>query len=256
MSDQHDDGPKAMGSTSGPKGPGPGTRPAPVGNEIDGWWRLGWLMVAPLTRLVFRLRILGAERIPATGAGIVAANHVSMLDGPVVCLAPYGRGRIVRFLSAAEFFRPRIVGWCLRKTRQIPIRRRQRDEHALDEAIRTVHAGVLAGIFPEGHVNRDPEGDLQRIRTGIARIALAAGAPVLPVGIWGTQARWPRGRLRLSRPVRPPLTLAVGEPIPPWGDPVDKDALEAFTARVRTGLESAVATARSDAESRSPRRPP
>lgn len=219
-------------------------------SEIDGWWRIGRMIVVPAARALFRLRFLGAERIPADGPAILAANHVSMLDGPTLCIAPYSRGRIVRSLVASEFFDVPLVGWCLRRLRQIPIRRGRKDSGALDEAIATVRAGAIAAIFPEGHVNPDPD-HLQRVRTGVARIALASGAPVMPVGIWGSQWRWSkRDGIRFSLPLRLPLTFAFGDPIPAQGDPDDLDAVAAFAARVEEGIRVASALARTDAESR------
>lgn len=235
MSAQEGAGPKPMGSTS----------------EITAWWRVAAAIVVPVTHLLFRLRVIGADRLPTRGPGIVVANHVSMLDGPTVCIPPWRRGRMVRFLVAAEYLRVPVVGWVLRTVRQIPIRRGASDGGALDEAIATIRAGALAGVFPEGTVNRDPEGALQRIRTGVARIALQTGAPVYPIGIWGTQARLPRGGVRWARPARPPLTFVVGEPIePPAGTEPTPEAIEEFVDRVRTGLEEAVARARRDVASR------
>jgi 1-acyl-sn-glycerol-3-phosphate acyltransferase len=78
----------------------------------------------------------------------------------------------------------------------------------------------------------------------VARIALATGAPVVPVGIWGPQARLPRSGLRLVRPIRPPVALAFGSPILPVGDVEDPAAVEAFVERVREHLEAQVLHAR------------
>ncbi|MEX2274856.1 MAG: lysophospholipid acyltransferase family protein [Actinomycetota bacterium] len=217
--------------------------------EIDGWWRIGRMIVVPATRLLFRLRFLGAERIPENGPAILAANHVSMLDGPTLCIAPYSRGRIVRSLVAAEFFDVAVIGWCLRRLRQIPIRRGRSDTGALDEAIATIRAGAIAGIFPEGSVNPDPD-HLQRVHTGVARIALASGAPVIPVGIWGTQWRWSKSGGIRSSLLRHPLTFAFGEPLSADGDPDDLESVAAFTRRVEEGIRAASASARADAEQR------
>jgi 1-acyl-sn-glycerol-3-phosphate acyltransferase len=228
-------------------------------SEITGWWRVAAAIVLPVARLLFRLRVLGAERLPADGPGIVAANHVSMFDGPMVCIPPWRRGRMVRFLSAAEYFEHPVLGRALRATRQIPIRRGASDAGALDEAIATIRAGALAGVFPEGRVNDRPTGELQRIRSGIARVALATGATVYPIGIWGTQHRLPRGGIRWALPLRPPLTFAVGDPIDPpartgtGGEPSD-DEIEAFLVRVRDRLTDAVKVARTEAEARVPSR--
>jgi 1-acyl-sn-glycerol-3-phosphate acyltransferase len=187
--------------------------------DLNGWWLFGIAVVGFFSRVLFRLRVEGADRVPSSGSAIVAGNHVSALDGVALALATGSRGRrMTRFLVAAEFFRKLWCGWALRLYRQIPIRRGARDQGALDVAIETIRGGALAGIFPEGTVNPEPEAGLLRGRKGAARIALATDAPVVPVGIWGTQARWPKPGLHLRRPWRPVVAISYGEPIPPKGD--------------------------------------
>ncbi|MFB3739421.1 MAG: lysophospholipid acyltransferase family protein [Candidatus Velamenicoccus archaeovorus] len=212
--------------------------------DLNLWWRIGLLIVGLVGRLLFRLRYVGTERIPRTGPAIVAGNHVSALDGIAVALATGERAhRMTRFLAAAEFFAKPQFGWALRSFRQIPLHRGRGDEGALDEAIRTLRSGALAGIFPEGRVNPHPE-ELQRGRSGLARLALPTGAPVIPVGIWGTQDRWPREGLHLRRPWRPRVAVVYGEPIVPSGDPSDPTDVQAFTDRVMAAIAVQVRLAR------------
>jgi len=197
---------------------------------LDGWWVFGIAVVGFFWRILFRTRIEGTEHIPSSGPAIVAGNHVSGLDGVVLALVTGWRGRrTTKFLVAAEFFRKLWCGWALRLYRQIPLRRGQQDQGALDVAIETIRDGALAGIFPEGTVNAEPEAGLLRGRKGAARIALATEAPVVPVGIWGTQARWPKPGLHLRRPWRPLVAISYGEPITPKGDPESTDDVQAFT---------------------------
>jgi putative phosphoserine phosphatase/1-acylglycerol-3-phosphate O-acyltransferase len=194
---------------------------------------------------LFDLRWAGIERIPRAGPVILAANHVSALDGVVLAyLVARRRNRSTRYLVAAEFFDRRFHGSWLRTFKQIPIRRGVGDSGALDEAVATVRSGTVAGIFPEGRVNPDPDGPMLRGRTGMARIALEAGAPVIPVGIWGTQARWPRTGLTFRRPLRPTVALAFGPPVEPHGEPSSPDEIQAFTARVVRRIVEQAATAR------------
>ena len=143
---------------------------------------------------------------------------------------------MTRFLVAAEFFRKPWYGWALRLYRQIPLRRGQRDQGALDIAIDTIRGGALAGIFPEGTVNPEPGSGLLRGRKGVARIALATDAPVVPVGIWGTQARWPRSGLHFRRPWRPVVAISYGEPIRPKGDQGSTADVQAFTNVIMEAL--------------------
>ena len=198
--------------------------------DLDGWWVFGIAVVGFFWRILFRTRIEGTEHIPSSGPAIVAGNHVSGLDGVVLALVTGSRSRrMTRFLVAAEFFHKLWCGWALRLYRQIPLRRGERDQGALDVAIETIRGGELAGIFPEGTVNADPEAGLLRGRKGAARIALATGAPVVPVGIWGTQARWPKPGLHLRRPWRPVVAISYGDPVSPKGDPESTDDVQAFT---------------------------
>jgi 1-acyl-sn-glycerol-3-phosphate acyltransferase len=198
--------------------------------DLSGWWLFGIAVVGFFSRVLFRLRVEGADRVPSSGTAIVAGNHVSALDGVALALVTGSRARrMTRFLVAAEFFRKLWCGWALRLYRQIPIRRGVRDQGALDVAIETIRGGALAGIFPEGTVNPEPEAGLLRGRKGAARIALATDAPVVPVGIWGTQARWPRSGLHLRRPWRPVVAISYGEPIPPKGDAGSAADVQAFT---------------------------
>jgi 1-acyl-sn-glycerol-3-phosphate acyltransferase len=103
----------------------------------------------------------------------------------------------------------------------------------MDEALDTIRRGAMTGIFPEGRVGR---GELQRGRSGVTRLALAAGAPVVPVGIWGTQFRYPVEGLHWRRPWRPPLVLAFGEPISADGDVADAAQVRAFTKVVMDAI--------------------
>jgi 1-acyl-sn-glycerol-3-phosphate acyltransferase len=226
----------------------PGSEP-----ELNGWWRAGLAIVGPALRLLFRIRSAGVERIPRSGPAVLAANHVSALDGILPAyLVARQRGRPTRYLVAAEFFERTFHGFWLRRFKQISIRRGMGDFGALDEAVATVQAGAIAGIFPEGTVNLRPGAPLLRGRTGVARIALAAGAPVIPVGIWGTQLRWPRTGLTFRGPLRPSVALTFGPPIEPKGDPSSLDDIQAFTTLVMTGIAEQVAAARYLAEGPGP----
>lgn len=223
--------------------------------DLNGWWRFGVVVVAFVARLLFRIRAADAGRVPATGAAILACNHVSALDGVALALttAQHAR-RMTRFLVAAEFFEKATMAWALRLYRQIPLNRGKSDAGALGEAVATIRSGAVAGIFPEGKVNPDPDGGLQRGRRGIGRIALATGAPVVPVGIWGTQHRWPKSGLDYRRPWRRTIAVVYGEPIDPRGDAESLEDVQVFTDLVMTGIAKQVAEARSLAAART--RPP
>lgn len=181
-----------------------------------------------LYRAFLAVRFVGLENIPRTGAGLLASNHISVLDPIGVALGATAVGRTVRFLGASEVFERPVVGWGLRRIHQIPIRRGARDMAALEEVAAVIRTGALAGIFPEGHLGDATK--LQPGRGGAARIALASGAPLIPAAIWGTQRRWPKSGLLLSPPLRPKVAIVFGPPIPSEGDPRDPKAVRDLTA--------------------------
>jgi 1-acyl-sn-glycerol-3-phosphate acyltransferase len=214
-------------------------------SELNPWWIGGVAITGPLLRLLFRFRTEGAEHVPAHGPALLAFNHVSVLDGPCLAIETARlRRREVRFLVAAELFDRRLVGWILRRFDQIPIRRGAGDDHALDRAIAVVRGGAVAAISPEGRVNEDPGAGLQRIRSGIARIALPAASPIVPVGIWGTQVRWPRTGLRIRPPWRPLLAFSYGPPVVPVGHAADPEEADALLDRIAAAIGAQVERAR------------
>ncbi len=204
-----------------------------------------WIVGAPLVRTimstVFRVRIEGSEHVPRDGAVIVAPNHMSVLDGPAVSsITGTRRRRATRNLITAEVFHG-LLGWILRQARQVPIRRGAGDTGALDEAIAAARGGSCIGIFPEGRVSDDPSAGLQRIRSGLTRIAIPSGAPVVPVGIWGTHEVWPRAGLdRASLRRRHTMAVVYGGAIVPH----PQESPAEFRDRFREGLEEVVSRAR------------
>jgi 1-acyl-sn-glycerol-3-phosphate acyltransferase len=220
--------------------------------EITPWWRLGLGVLGPAFRATFRLEVRGAENIPATGCAVVASNHRSVVDGVLLALVGARRGRATRFLVAAEVFEFRIPGWVLRTFDQIPIRRGNQDAGALDAAIDALRTGSVVGIFPEGRVNDEPS--MLRGRTGVARITLAAGAPVVPLGLWGTQTRWPRSGIRWHLPFRPRVAVEIGPPVEPHGDLNSPEDVRAFTEEVMRAIEASAAQARTRVEQAGSRR--
>jgi 1-acyl-sn-glycerol-3-phosphate acyltransferase len=216
-----------------------------VRGDLNVWWRFGVPIAELIVRALFRVRVTGIHHVPLEGPAILAFVHVSVLDGP--CLAAevaWRRRRAARFLVASEIFHVPVSGWFLRRYRQIPVNRGKSDAGALEEAITTINRGAVAAIAPEGTVNPTP-GELLRIRSGIARIALPTGAPVIPVGIWGTHRRWSRAGRHWGPPFRPRLGLAFGPAIEPYGDVSDQGDIDAFVAQVGGALERQLTEARS-----------
>jgi 1-acyl-sn-glycerol-3-phosphate acyltransferase len=139
-------------------------------------------IVAPFIRIVYRLRIFGAEHVPASGAGIIAPNHKSLYDSFFIALATK---RHLRFMGKSELFTGP-WGRLLVRLGAFPVRRGQSDPDALETAHTILRQGGLLSLFPEGTRFRDPE-TLTRPRRGAARLAIETGAPLVPCAITGTE---------------------------------------------------------------------
>lgn len=214
--------------------------------EMNWIWTVGARPVYEALKVVFRLRVEGVTNVPQEGPAILACNHVSVLDGPVVAaIMGSTRRRAPHFLIASEVFDLR-WGWILRQARQIPIYRGTGDVNALDAVVDAVRAGGVAGIFPEGRVSDDASAGTQRLRSGISRVAGPVGAPVIPMGIWGTQVPWPREGFRAgSHRWRPKVAVAVAEPIAP---PHTGESGLSFRLRLRHAMAAPLLRAQSMAD--------
>ena len=154
------------------------------------WYAVAVCILKPLTFAFMKRDWRGCQYLPATGGAIVAANHISHADP--VALADYliyGNGRIVRFLAKSSLFKGNgLVGRVMRGAGQIPVHRQTADASlALRDAVAALQSGELVAIYPEGTVTRDPHKWPMQAKTGIARLALLAGVPVIPVAQWGAQ---------------------------------------------------------------------
>lgn len=156
--------------------------------EKGGFWI--WLCIVvfyPLTRLLARRRFEGLEHIPETGPVLVVCNHVSYLDPIYTAVFVHRRGRIPRFLAKASLWRTPVLRRLLVSTGQIPVYRGHREaDSSLRAAKQALAAGQAVLIYPEGTITRDPEHWPMVARTGVARLALESGVPVVPVVHWGT----------------------------------------------------------------------
>lgn len=169
-------------------------------------------MLVPLSRLAFRPTVEGREHVPRHGPVILAANHLSVVDS---FLIPLVSPRPVAFLAKEEYFtRPGLRGRLLRTTLlgvgaiAVPRGAHRAAQASLETALAVLRDGQAFGIHPEGSRSRD--GRLYRGRTGVAWLALASGAPVVPVAVVGTERIQPIGA-RLPRPGR--VTVRFGAPL-------------------------------------------
>ena len=175
-----------------------------------------------------RFRMYGTKRIPRTGAAILVANHRSYFD-PVAIGLLLGRvGRPVRFLGKKEVFDAPIVGDFARSMGGIRVDRGTGSDAPLQAAEAALRAGDMVAVMPEGTIPRGPaffDPELQG-RWGAMRLAHATGAPVIPIGIWGTERVWPRSSKipLIGNVLSPPtVTMRVGQPIEITGTDVEAD---------------------------------
>lgn len=166
----------------------------------------------------------GAEHIPLSGPAVIATNHVGYLDFVFVGAAARERKRLVRFLAKAEVFDHKIAGPLMRGMKHIPVDRFGRASQAIDASVEALKRGEIIGMFPESTISRSfvPAAG----KTGAARMAMQAGAPLIPGAVWGTQRILTKGRPKnFQRDID--IHVALDEPVPydPDEDP-EKVTLE------------------------------
>ncbi|MFC1709155.1 lysophospholipid acyltransferase family protein [Candidatus Omnitrophota bacterium] len=138
-----------------------------------------------LLKLFFRLRIMGVENIPKKGAFILASNHSSYLDPPILAVGcyNYGLGRSLNFLAKDELFKSGFFSWYIRRLRAFPIKRSFGDIGAIRECIRRIRKGQPLVVFPEGE--RSPDGSMKEGFLGTAMLAVKTKTPIIPAYIKG-----------------------------------------------------------------------
>jgi 1-acyl-sn-glycerol-3-phosphate acyltransferase len=166
-------------------------------------------ILTPLLRVLYRVRVEGRNHVPRRGPVILAANHRSFMDS---LFLPLVIRRRVTFVAKAEYFNSWKTKWFFSAVGQIPIRREggSASERALASATEVLEHGGTFGIYPEGTRTRD--GYLHRGHTGVARLALRTGAPIVPVGMIGTDEIQATDA-KLPRFFRK-VTIRFGDPIP------------------------------------------
>jgi len=176
------------------------------------YWLFKYVLLGPLLALIGRPKVEGLENIPDDGAVILASNHLAVMDSFYLPLVVRRR---ITFLAKSEYFTGSgVKGWLTRwfytAVGQVPIDRADSDaaQAALTTAERIINDGKLLGIYPEG--TRSPDGRLYKGKTGLARLALHTGVPVIPVAMIGTNVVNPPGTkmLRFGR-----VTVRFGKPM-------------------------------------------
>lgn len=211
--------------------------------RIGFWYRLAVVILKPPLLLLTKRRWRGFENVPPTGGVILACNHISHVDPLTLADAiMFSTKRMPKFLAKSTLFKGNgLVGRTLRGTGQIPVRRNTADASlALADAVKALDSGELVAIYPEGTVSRDPDKWPMAARTGVARLALLSGAPVIPVAQWGAQEildSYRRKGLRLLP--RHAVEVVAGPPVDlsPWmGRELTADVLREATDAVMGAL--------------------
>ena len=168
-------------------------------------YRIGWLLFRGLFRIYFRREIHGVENVPLSGPVILASNHASFLDPPLVgsCLH-----REINYLARDTLFRFPIVGWVLREVNAVPVDREGGGAAGLKAILDRLLAGGGIILFPEG--TRSADGNLQSPRAGIGLTVIKSHAPVVPVRIFGTFEAYSR-KHKFPRPKK--VIVTFGAPI-------------------------------------------
>ena len=183
------------------------------GGNLEPTYTLAKAIVIPWMKW-FRWNLEGLENIPRKGPAILAFNHIAFLDPFAAAYAVHLAGRRPRFLGKAELFEDKRVGWILKGAKQIPVRRgTAHAPMALDKAFEALNHGEIIVIFPEGTITTDPDLNPMEPKTGLARLALGSGVPVIPGALWGTANVWPKGFAKRWWPPKQDILVRVGQPM-------------------------------------------
>jgi len=182
--------------------------------KVGFWLRLAVLTIYPVDTLLFKLHWRGQQNVPRAGGALLVANHISYIDPLTFARFVWDAQRVPRFLAKASLFDYFLVGSVLRGSGQIAVHRGTADARSsLRDAVAALERGEIVCIYPEGTVTRDPDWWPMQSKTGVARLALAADVPVIPVAQWGPQdaVDWYAKKVRLLP--RKTVVCRAGPPV-------------------------------------------
>lgn len=209
---------------------------------MEWWYRFWWLILQPLVKVYFRLSTVGQDHVPLEGPVLIASNHCSHLDPPLVALA---LRRQVNFLAKKELFSVPFVGFVIRWFGGYPVVRGKSDFKAIRTILRLMKNQKMLLMFPEG--TRSETGAIQPLENGLPWLAMKSGAQVLPVYVEGTYHAFPR-KAWFPRPFK--VRVWVGEALDP--KKLEKKGVESETLRyVKEAIETAMANLATEAKSAS-----
>ncbi|GAA1632956.1 lysophospholipid acyltransferase family protein [Catellatospora bangladeshensis] len=189
--------------------------------------------------LDLRIDLRGAEHVPTSGGAVLACNHISYLDFILCGFAAQPSKRMVRFMAKKEIFEHRIAGPLMRGMHHIPVDR-EAGLASYKAALAALKDGEIIGVFPEATISQSFT--VKEIKGGSARMAAAAGVPLIPMALWGPQRLWTKGRPRRIGQRHIPVTLLVGEPMYPGR----RDKSEVVTAELHARMQALLDRAQAD----------
>jgi 1-acyl-sn-glycerol-3-phosphate acyltransferase len=188
---------------------------SPMSKSYSPTWRLlSVIVLRPLLHLLVRNKWSGRENIPSKGPVIFAPNHMSYADWGTDALFFQANGRYPTFMIKSSAFEVKGIGPFLHKAGQLPVNRGRTDAGlVLKLAEKALAEGAAVVVYPEGTATRDPHLWPMVAKTGVARLALATGAPVIPVAHWGTQNVLPYGSKKPRFFPRQTVRTVAGQPV-------------------------------------------
>lgn len=189
------------------------------------------MTLSPLFRGLWRIHATGLHHVPRKGPAILASNHLSYTDHYFL---PAVVPRQIFFISKAQHFDVPVQRWLFEQWGVIPLKRGEGDNEAFARSLQILGEGKLFGIYPEG--TRSTDGKLHKGRTGVARLALQARVPVIPVGMIGTDKVLPKGK---SLPKLHKVTVHIGAPMdlsPFYGMEGDRKVTRDITDRIMLAI--------------------
>jgi 1-acyl-sn-glycerol-3-phosphate acyltransferase len=186
--------------------------------------------------LDMRVTVEGGEHIPRQGGAVIACNHISYLDFIFCGFGAQPSKRLVRFMAKQEIFAHWLGGPLMRGMKHIPVDR-DAGIGSYKAALAALKAGEVVGVFPEATIS--PSFTVKEIKNGASRLAAAAGVPLVPMALWGTQRMWTKGRPRDLTKRHLPVTILSGEPMHPTRREKPDEVTAALRARMSELLDRA-----------------
>lgn len=202
------------------------------------WMRLAESLLIPPMWLWLDWRFEGLGHVPPQGPVLLACNHISYFDPLAHAYFVEKAGRRPRFLTKSELFKNPLLRTFLQGAGQIPVRRGSGERAPVEAALEALKKGEAVMVYPESTITKNEDSSPQQGKTGIARLTLSSGVPVVPVAVWGSQHVWQRtGKrsLKYGRPIwvkaGPPLDFSVHDE-----DPQHPEVLRKVTDQVMNEL--------------------